>query len=105
MRLFVFEGSIVNHLVDHHLVKKPYDYIQVSNDHGKTFGQIHRCSYKNCYTSCVTEEELERHRIESHAQIIYRCQICGYTAESSDAVERHASSMHSQYDLMYGLVD
>ena len=105
MRLFVFEGSIVNHLVDHHLVKKPYDYIQVSNDHGKTFGQIHRCSYKNCYTSCVTEEELERHRIESHAQVIYRCQICGYTAESSDAVERHASSMHSQYDLMYGLVD
>ena len=105
VRMFVFEGSIVNHLVDHHMVKKPYDHIQVSNNHGASFSRIHRCSYKNCYTSCLTEEELERHRFESHAQIVYRCQICGFTADSAETVELHASSIHNQNDLMFGLVD
>ncbi len=105
LRLFVFEGSIVNHLIDHHHIKKPYDIIQVSNDHGKTFGKIHRCSYKSCYVSCGSEEELERHRVESHAQVVFRCQICGYTADSADAVKAHATRIHHQQVMMYGLMD
>ena len=104
-RLFVFEGSIVNHLLDYHLAKKPYDFIQVSNDHGQTFGLIHRCPYKNCFVSCASLEELQRHRGESHAQFVFRCQICGFTADSTEAVKDHASKIHHEQVMQFGMMD
>ena len=78
------------------MVKKPYDYIQVSNDHGKHFGLIHRCPHKNCFVSCASLEELAKHKTESHAQIVFRCQICGFTAETTEAIKEHASIIHPQ---------
>ena len=105
LRLFVFEGSIVNHLMDYHGIKKPYDYIMVSNDHGQSFGNIHRCSHKNCFVTCTSELELEKHRVESHAQVVFRCQICGYTADNAHAIKAHAVRIHHQQIRDYGPSD
>ena len=96
LRLFVFEGSVVNHVTDQHGVQRPYDHIHISNDHGQKFGPIYRCSHKNCYFSCESEDELERHNLERHTQVMYRCQLCGYTADSAEAVRGHGVRMHQQ---------
>ncbi|ELU17432.1 hypothetical protein CAPTEDRAFT_215204 [Capitella teleta] len=101
LRLFVFEGSIVNHLLDFHGISSPYDCIMVSNDHGRSFGNIHRCSHQNCFVTCATEPELARHQLENHAlqqqqQVVFRCQICGFTADNADAIQEHALHIHHQ---------
>lgn len=101
-RLFVFEGSIVNHLLDYHDVRKPYKHIEVSNDHGETFSAIHRCMQRNCFVSCGSKLELEKHTREAH-DLVFRCQICGFCAESTEAVERHVLNIHNQQLMMYGL--
>ena len=96
LRLFVFEGSVVNHVTDQHGLARPYDHIHISNDHGQKFGPIYRCNQKNCYFSCESEHELERHSLERHTQVMYRCQLCGYTADSAEAVRNHGLCMHQQ---------
>ena len=96
LRLFVFEGSVVNHVTEHHKESRPYDYIHISNDHGHNFGPIYRCQQQNCYFSCESEKELERHNVDRHTQVIYRCQLCGYTADSAAAVHGHGIRMHQQ---------
>ena len=97
LRLFVFEGSVVNHVAEHHCSKdRPYDYIHISNDHGQTFGPIYRCQKSNCYFSCESASELERHSLEQHTAVIYRCQLCGFTAGSAAAVHAHGLRMHQQ---------
>ncbi len=96
LRLFVFEGSVVNHVTEHHKENRPYDYIHISNDHGQNFGPIYRCQQQNCYFSCESERELDKHNVERHTQVIYRCQLCGYTADSAAAVHSHGIRMHQQ---------
>ena len=96
LRLFVFEGSVVNHVTDQHGLARPYDHIHISNDHGQRFGPIYRCSHKSCYFSCESEKELERHSLDRHTQVMYRCQLCGYTADSAEAVRTHGICMHQQ---------
>lgn len=96
LRLFVFEGSVVNHVTDQHGVARPYEQIHISNDHGQKFGPIYRCSQKNCYFSCESDNELERHILERHTQVMYRCQLCGFTEDSAEAVRNHGLCMHQQ---------
>jgi len=103
-RLFVFEGSIVNHLLDCHDVRKPYKHIEVSNNHGETFSVMHRCMQHNCYVSCSSEHELEKHTHEAH-DLVFRCQICGFCGDSTDTVQQHVLNIHHQQLMMYGLTD
>ena len=103
-RLFVFEGSIVNHLLDCHDVRKPYKHIEVSNNHGETFSAMHRCMQHNCFVSCGSQRELEKHTHEAH-DLVFRCQICGFCADSTDTVEQHVLNIHNQQLMMYGLTE
>lgn len=96
LRLFVFEGSVVNHVTETHQEKIPYDLIHVSNDHGEHFGPIYRCSQKSCFFSADNEADLSKHHTERHMQVIYRCQLCGFTAETADSVRAHGLRMHKQ---------
>ena len=96
LRMFVFEGSVVNHVMVQHRAEQPYDYIHISNDHGLNFGSIFRCPQKNCFFSCESLGELERHNTQRHLQVIFRCQLCGYTADSADAVCSHGIRMHQK---------
>ena len=96
LRLFVFEGSVVNHVTETHQEKVAYDFIHVSNDHGEHFGPIYRCSQKSCFFSADNEADLNKHHTERHMQIIYRCQLCGFTAETADSVRAHGLRMHKQ---------
>ena len=96
LRMFVFEGSVVNHVMVQHRAEQPYDYIHISNDHGLNFGPIYRCPQKNCFFSCESPGELERHNTQRHLQVIFRCQLCGYTADSADAVRSHGIHMHQK---------
>ncbi len=96
LRLFVFEGSVVNHVTETHQEKVAYDFIHVSNDHGEHFGPIHRCPQKSCFYSADNEADLSKHHTECHTRLIYRCQVCGFTAETSDAVRAHGLKMHKQ---------
>ena len=96
LRLFVFEGSVVNHVTETHQEKIPYDFIHVSNDHGEHFGPIYRCSQKSCFYSADNEADLSKHNTERHMQVIYRCQLCGFTAETADSVRAHGLRMHKQ---------
>ncbi len=96
LRLFVFEGSVVNHVTETHQEKVPYDFIHVSNDHGEHFGPIYRCPQKNCFFSADNEADLTKHHTERHLQVIYRCQLCGFTAETADLVRAHGLRMHKQ---------
>ena len=96
LRLFVFEGSVVNHVTDYHFQGQPYDFIHISNNHGLSFGPIYRCQQQGCYFSCESEDELERHQLDRHTQVIYRCQLCGFTADSAVAVHSHGLHLHQQ---------
>lgn len=106
LRLFVSEEMTVTHIVNSHNVKKPYNSIEVSNDYGKTFNPIYGCNQKSCNFTCETITELDKHKAETHAhQMVFRCQICGYSAESTKAVSEHAMKIHRQQVMMYGLTD
>ena len=96
LRLFVFEGSVVNHVTETHQEKVAYDFIHVSNDHGEHFGPIYRCSQKTCFFSADNEADLTKHHAERHMQVIYRCQLCGFTAGTADSVRAHGLRMHKQ---------
>lgn len=97
LRLFVFEGSVVNHVTETHQEKVAYDFIHVSNDHGEHFGPIYRCSQNSCFYSADSEADLTKHHSERHMQVIYRCQLCGFTAETADSVRAHGLRMHKQH--------
>lgn len=96
LRLFVFEGSVVSHVTQTHQEKVAYDFIHVSNDHGEHFGPIYWCSQKSCFFSADNEADLTKHHTERHMQVIYRCQLCGFTAETADSVRAHGLRMHKQ---------
>ena len=96
LRMFVFEGSVVNHVMVQHRADQPYDYIHISTDHGNHFGPIYRCPQKNCFFSCESPGELDRHNTQRHLQVIFRCQLCGFTADSADAVRSHGIHQHQR---------
>ncbi len=96
LRLFVFEGSVVNHVTETHQEREAHRFIHVSNDHGEHFGPMYTCAQKSCFFSTDSEADLSKHHTESHMQVLYRCQVCGFTAETADAVRAHGLKMHKQ---------
>ena len=100
-RLFVFEGSIINHLRDFHsnMCDDPYECIRVSNDHGQTFDDCSPPSTPDENDdSEPTEVDLDADQIS-----VCRCQICGFTAMSNELLNDHAKRIHSKQVLMFGL--
>ena len=114
---FVFEGTALNHVSDVHKVSAStsLEHIQMSADGGKTFGALLRCSYGNCRFRACSQGKMERHRLDVHADVsavatmtsqgVFRCQICGYFADSTEAVREHVDRIHPQQDMMFGLTD
>ena len=114
---FVFEGTALNHVSDVHKLSAStsLEHIQMSADGGKTFGALLRCSYGNCRFRACSQGKMERHRLDVHADVsavatmtsqgVFRCQICGYFADSTEAVREHVDRIHPQQDMMFGLTD
>ena len=78
----------------------------MSSDHGQTFGPLLSCAFSGCSFRASSQAALESHKADMHtAQAVYRCQICGYFADSTQAVKEHVDKIHPQQDMMFGLSD
>ena len=69
------------------------DDVEVSTDDGATFAP---------YGGGGGGDRVRRSGV---TVVVYRCQICGYTADSGEDVETHAARIHHQQLMMFGLTD
>ena len=115
-RTFDAESDVVSHVNDLHpdvtfcasptssvsRSNSALDAVQVSNDGGLSFSR-HKRLLRSASDSGASQQQAPLQ--QQQPQPVFRCQICGYFANSTEAVRDHAEKIHPRQGLIYEPMD